>query len=1436
MSSYRLFLLTALAGIFSATLPQEARAEWTNSLKPKGQPAASLTLATNGNSDYVIVIPSEPTPQDRKAADELTLWLGKMTGVRFLTVADSRAPRETEISIGKTNRLRDANIPEAKADLAAEGYAIGVKGKRLYLLGGRKRGAINAVMALLEEDLGCRWYPTLDVSKGEGGGFPIADPECNRIPHTPTLQFQPVPRSYTPLFIYRAPGYTNAYESTWALRNRTRCGSAKIPKKWGGNMNWRGICHEMGRLVPPEEYFEKHPEYHALINGKRSPRQLCMTNPEVTKILTDELLRRLRKNPEVDFADVSPNDGGGHCACPKCDAMNKENNSPSASQIYFVNNVAEVVSKEFPHIRLSSAAYLDSKNPPTKMRCHKNVAIFLANDAHSWIKVLVPFTTCPNDFSEGYRQAVKGWTSICDTVLIWDYFCNFQNYLAPVPNLNVLEPSLRFYAEHGVKGVQMQGIGYHAAGEFSALRSWIIAKALWDPSLNVDALVEDFVWGYYREAAPGILEYLACLERAAAPERMNVNSICFSVSDGYPNAPYLTRKFIVEATAIFDRTLKMDLRPKIRRRVEVAKLPILYVKLQKGGSGTREPWLFETDEDYAAMFAEFKTLAKRERVSHYAEGVPMANFLNEKAAIYAPLPTNVVYDFYRNISEAKTENCGVGRQAISGVPKPKRLLPESIGEKVARDTLLVVTQSAPLTGVGDATSEVRLPPLKDGNKLVLKWDTCFSRKPGEGKGARFAVLIDGKEAWSGEQKERLPVAHSLDLSQWAGKTISLTLRVNALGTDPSKGKPPRSCWGRPQIIFDDGASAVAPGARSVAATVAVSVTPAAAPKVDVTPAAKPAPRAQVKITPQAESKVPPPLKSAPTAIDGFTPEGKNREGYRQWRHDATGIAFVELPGGEFEMGSPETEAGHEPSETLHQVTLSPFLIGKYEVTQAEYERVMDENPSHFKGPQLPVEKVSWQNLHSPGRFLERTGLSLPSDAQWEYACRAGQPGPISGTGKLDDMGWYSDNSDTGSGRETHPVGLKLPNQFGLHDMHGNVFEWVADTLEPSFRTSPEGAGPDPLHEGPPECVKDDPPCTACNAGFCALYRGGNFSINRSSSSGNRLLCRSASSGGNSPHLRSQDVGFRVALSLKGLKQAKVDVTPKSKARVQVARASTGKVPPPLKSTPTAIEGFTPEGKNREGYRQWRHDATGIAFVELPGGEFEMGSPDSEAGHEPSETLHQVTLSPFLIGKYEVTQAEYERVMDENPSHFKGPQLPVEKVSWSNLHNPDRFLERTGLSLPSDAQWEYACRAGQPGPISGTGKLDDMGWHGGNSDTGSGRETHPVGQKLPNQFGLHDMHGNVFEWVADTFEPSFYASPEGAGPDPLHEGPPECLKDDPPCTACNAGFCALYRGGHFGVNRSTSSPDPSLYRAACHLANSPNLVSQDVGFRVALLLR
>jgi formylglycine-generating enzyme required for sulfatase activity len=176
------------------------------------------------------------------------------------------------------------------------------------------------------------------------------------------------------------------------------------------------------------------------------------------------------------------------------------------------------------------------------------------------------------------------------------------------------------------------------------------------------------------------------------------------------------------------------------------------------------------------------------------------------------------------------------------------------------------------------------------------------------------------------------------------------------------------------------------------------------------------------------------------------------------------------------------------------------------------------------------------------------------------------------------------------------------------------------------------------------------------------------------------------------------------------------------------------------------------------------------FSRIEGGTFTMGSPSNETGRQANEgPQHQVTVSAFYMGKYEVTQAEYEAVMGTNPSNFKGSNLPVEKVSWLNaVEYCNKLSQKEGLTpayqisgtnvtcnwnangyrLPTEAEWEYACRAGTT-TVYNTGSntvSDDTGWHSGNSN----KKTNPVGQKPPNAWGLYDMHGNVFEWCWDWF--------------------------------------------------------------------------------------
>jgi formylglycine-generating enzyme required for sulfatase activity len=167
------------------------------------------------------------------------------------------------------------------------------------------------------------------------------------------------------------------------------------------------------------------------------------------------------------------------------------------------------------------------------------------------------------------------------------------------------------------------------------------------------------------------------------------------------------------------------------------------------------------------------------------------------------------------------------------------------------------------------------------------------------------------------------------------------------------------------------------------------------------------------------------------------------------------------------------------------------------------------------------------------------------------------------------------------------------------------------------------------------------------------------------------------------------------------------------------------------------------------------------FVRIEPGEFMMGSEsgDADADEKP---VHRVRISrPFEMGKYEVTQAQWEAVTGSNPSYFKGADLPVERVSWDDAQ---QFIQKLNAQndghiyrLPTEAEWEYACRAGSTGDYAGN--LDAMGWY----DKNSGHKTNPVGQKQPNAWGLYDMHGNVWEWCQDWYGENYYAQSPGADP-------------------------------------------------------------------------
>ena len=543
--------------------------------------------------------------------------------------------------------------------------------------------------------------------------------------------------------------------------------------------------------------------------------------------------------------------------------------------------------------------------------------------------------------------------------------------------------------------------------------------------------------------------------------------------------------------------------------------------------------------------------------------------------------------------------------------------------------------------------------------------------------------------------------------------------------------------------------------------------------------------------------------------------------------------FRWIPPGRFTMGSPESEAGRfyrEGPQRLVTWTRGRWLA-ETPVTQALWEAVMGGNPSRFKSPDRPVEQVSWEDCK---KFLDRLnaivpGLDarLPSEAEWEHACRAGTTtetwlGDLEILGErnapvLDAIAWYGGNCGVGfdledgqptrgwSGKQyphekggTRAVANKQPNPLGMYDMLGNVWEWCLDAAK--------------FGEGYPEGDVVDP--RASDAGSLRVRRGGSWH------SGARHV-RAAYRYAYDPSGRDVSLGFRLARG----QEPGPEPTAEPWGSLSDPARDAGRGPRPARDA-LALE----FGEDRFGsFMSFRVGEVVQRLRWVPAGTFVMGSSKSEAGRwEDEGPQHEVTISEgYWLGETPCTQALWVAVMGDNPSRFKSADRPVEQVSWKDCQ---RFLERVndkvpelGARLPTEAEWERACRAGTTGAtwvgeleILGEGNapvLDAIARYRGNSREGfelaDGNRTAgtlPVGKKKPNPLGLYDMLGNVWEWCED------WKGPYGAVPVIDPHGP-------------MTGSRRVCRGGSW-------LSDARYVRAAYRYAYVPSFRFDGLGFRLA----
>lgn len=489
--------------------------------------AWGLTLTKDGVTDYVIVPADPENAVQKNAANELRKYLKLVTGAD-LAIQSAGDAGPHRILVGLSEAAHGMAPDVAWEKLQPDSIVIKTHGDDLILAGGEPRGTLYAVYTFLEDVIGVRWWTSTEQF----------------VPRKATLEINALNIVYTPGFVFREALYNDpTRHPDFAAKLKLNGHWNRIPPELGGHLEILGFCHTFYELLPPKTYFKEHPEWYSQIKGKRvaANAQLCLTNDEMRAELTRRALEWIKKNPHAGYISISQNDCLGPCECEKCQALEKQEQSPAGPLIHFVNRVAGDIAKEYPDIQVETLAYQYTRKPPAHVRPASNVRIRLCTFECMFNKPLT------DPVNSAFAQDIRNWRNITPNLLVWDYVTNFTNYLSPHPNLNVLAPNLRFFKQYGVTGLFEQGDSACPMGDFVRLRAWLLAHLLWNPDADEGRLRHEFMAGYYGAAAEPLEEYLTLIQRAAQGARVGIYNLDYS---------FMTLQDMNQATQIMDRAAR----------------------------------------------------------------------------------------------------------------------------------------------------------------------------------------------------------------------------------------------------------------------------------------------------------------------------------------------------------------------------------------------------------------------------------------------------------------------------------------------------------------------------------------------------------------------------------------------------------------------------------------------------------------------------------------------------------------------------------------------------------------------------------------------------------------------------------------------------------------------------------------------------------------
>ena len=565
-------------------------------------PLTSAAQTIAALSACEIVIPAKALAAERFAAAEFQRCYALATDTSLPILEQPAKPARRQIYIGNSAAFRRSSIAFETTDLASEELRIVIRHGQLAIAGGGPRGTLYGVYTFLENILGVRFL-TFDHT---------------HVPQVPgTTPLSDIDHRYRPVFSYRYPAYqSNSKHPEFA--SRLRCNTVTPSARLGGNTPIGLAGHSFYRQVPWAKYSKTFPEYFGIRDGvaitRKQDAQLCLTNPDVLEIVTRSVLDELAANPAQRSIAVSQNDSGLKCTCSKCEAIDRREESGAGTLLQFVNSVAAQVARKHPDVVVGTLAYYHTQKPPKTLRARDNVYIQLTSHDCS---ITDPIATSDYPASALFRRDLTGWGRIAKRVHLWYYNTDFAMYHMPIPNMFMLEPNLRYFAEHGVTGVFAQSVFNAPHAGLNDLMNYLTARLLWDPAADSDALMNDFLRLHYGTAAPLLRDYIDRIHAAAA--KRGIQHGWVGHARHYGIDPALAR----HGCQVFQQALDAAPNATLRKRLEKASIGAHMAALSEALLWIWPPGEAKLPDDVARRtrphFRQYFTLCKKYGITSWEE-------------------------------------------------------------------------------------------------------------------------------------------------------------------------------------------------------------------------------------------------------------------------------------------------------------------------------------------------------------------------------------------------------------------------------------------------------------------------------------------------------------------------------------------------------------------------------------------------------------------------------------------------------------------------------------------------------------------------------------------------------------------------------------------------------------------------------------------------